>query len=298
MQPASLNETDLTDVRCPRCCTPLSGSPTQGPLVCEAGHRWPVTRGLPRLYEAEEVRGNDRLMNVIYDRLAPLHDPAVAIALPLCGTGTEPAMRRQYFERLELGRLKPHPDGSPVRILEIGMGTGANVSWIRDRIPSGLDYELWGVDLAEGMLKLCIRRLGRQAGPRVRLAIADAHALPFADHSFDRVFHIGATNNYRDPDLALAEMARVARLDTPIVVVDERLDSATPQSLYHRLMFRLVTFYDWAPRDPVSMLPPGATHIRDEQIARFFYCMTFRMPAPSPEASPTPLLWMHRRRRP
>jgi len=296
MHPASLNETDLTQVRCPQCRGPLSGSPTTGPLVCESGHRWPVIRGLARLYEAGEVRGNDRLMNLIYDRLAPLHDPAVALALPLCGTGTEPALRRTYFDRLELEQLKPRADGAPIRILEIGMGTGANVSWLRDRIPHGLDYELWGVDLAEGMLKLCLRRLDRRPEPRVRLALADAHALPFADQSFDRVFHIGATNNYRDPDLALAEMARVARPGTPIVVVDERLDSSTPQSAYHRLMFRLVTFYDWAPREPVSMLPPDAVDVRDEQIARFFYCLSFRMPEPSRESPPEPPSWTRRRR--
>lgn len=285
MHLASLNETDLAELRCPQCRTPLSGSPDEGPLSCQRGHRWPVLRGLPRLYEADEVQGNDRLMNVIYDRLAPLHDPAVAIALPVCGTGTEPALRRTYCERLQLERLQPRADGAPVRILEIGIGTGANVSLVRDRIPHGLDYELWGVDLAEGMLKLCRQRLKRRPEPRVRLAMADAHALPFADHSFDRVFHIGATNNYRDPDLAMAEMARVARPDTPIVVVDERLDASAPQSLYHRLMFRLVTFYDWAPRDPVGMLPPGAVDIQDEQIARFFYCLSFRMP--SADAPPT-----------
>lgn len=284
---SSLDVTDIARLRCPRCRGALgledpalfAGRIEAGRLVCAAGHAWPVERGLARLFEPAEVRGNDRLLNVIYDRLAALHDPAATVLLPLFGTGTERAMRARYIPRLELEALAPPPDGGPARILEIGIGTGGNVPWVRDGVPAGLEYELWGVDLAEGMLARCARRLVGAPGPRVRLAMADAHALPFADHSFDRVFHVGATNNYRDPDRALSEMARVAKPDTPIVVVDERLDPRAPQSLYHRAAYRLVTFYESTPRDPVSLVPDGAVGIRDEQLARFFYCLTFRMPA-------------------
>ena len=141
------------------------------------------------------------------------------------------------------------------------MGTMANVPRVRAALPPDLDCEIWGVDLAEGMLEVGKRRIAPVPGPGVRLALADAHALPFADDTFDRVFHIGATNNYRDPETALAEMARVAKPDTPIVVVDERLDRSREQSLYHRLMYRLVTFYESNPRPPASLVPPGAIDV-------------------------------------
>lgn len=286
MGTSTLTDSDWRFLRCPVDLRPLSG---EGTLTCDRGHRWPVVRGLPRLFEADEIQGNDKLLNVIYDRLAALHDPAVTLALPLCGSGTEDEMRARYIPRLELTELETPADGTPVRILEIGMGTGANVSWIRRAMRPGIPYELWGVDLAEGMLDRCRRRLARDPEPRVRLAMADAHALPFADASFDRVFHIGATNNYRDPERAVAEMCRVAKPGTPIVMVDERLDADHPQSAYHRLMYRLVTFYETEPRDPVTLLPPEAEGVLDEQIARFFYCLTWRMPVPAaPEAAAPP----------
>ena len=273
MREAALDGSDVGMLRCPRCVARLRANDSgEMALECEGGHRWSVERGLARLFEEAEVRGNDRLLRAIYHHLAPLHDPVVKVALPLCGSGDEDELRRQAMDRLQLDALGP----GPVRILEVGIGSGANVPWVRDRLPDGVDAQLWGVDLAEGMIRICRQRFGRD--PDLRLAMADAHALPFDDHTFDRVFHIGATNNYRDPDRALAEMARVARPGTPVVVVDERLDPGGRHSLYHRMMFKLVTFYDWAPRPPASLVPADAVDVCDEQIARFFYCLTFRMP--------------------
>ncbi|MEQ8276456.1 MAG: methyltransferase domain-containing protein [Deltaproteobacteria bacterium] len=273
----ALSAADVANLASPCCRAAMER--VGDALVCQTCVRaWPVQDNLPRLFEPGAVRGNDRLMRLIYDNFAPLHDPAVSVLLPLMGSGTERVMRHRYFERLALSSLRAPPDGGPVRILEVGMGTGANVPRIYDALPSGLDVELWGVDLAQMMLRGCVRRVKKAHRKQPRLVLADAHALPFRDGFFDRVFHIGATNNYRDPDLALAEMARVAKPGTPIVVVDERLAPDERHTLYHRAMYRLVTFYDFAQRDPKTMVPRDAVDVRDEQIARFFYCLTFAMP--------------------
>ena len=112
----------------------------------------------------------------------------------------------------------------------------------------------------------------------MHLALADGHDLPFPDASFDRVYNVGGIGTYRDPGRALAEMARVARPDTPIVVVDEQLDPDRAHSLYHRLMFRALTLYDPAPRCPRAHVPPDAVNVAEEQASRFYYCLTFRMP--------------------
>jgi ubiquinone/menaquinone biosynthesis C-methylase UbiE len=127
------------------------------------------------------------------------------------------------------------------------------------------------------MLRVCERRHAlRPLAPR--LVLGDAHALPFPDHAFDRVFHVGALGSMRDARRALAEMARVARPGTPIVVVDEQLDPARDSSAYARLMFRVLTFYDPDPRCPTDSLPEGAVDVLEEQVSRFYYCLRFRMP--------------------
>jgi ubiquinone/menaquinone biosynthesis C-methylase UbiE len=146
---------------------------------------------------------------------------------------------------------------------------------VRRELPAGLPVEIWGCDLSRGMLAVLRRRLA--PGDELRLLLADAHALPFPDGAFDRVFHVGGINGYRDPGRALAEMARVAGPGTPIVVADEQLDPTRAHSLWQRATFKLVTFYDPHPHCPVEALPPDATDVQVEQIDRFFYCLRFRL---------------------
>ena len=241
--------------------------------------RWPVVDGLARLYREPWVRGTDRTLRRIYDAVPSLHRPANRFLLPALQFRSELATRAGYLPRLELNSLAPHADGSPPRILEVGIGDGINLDLLDRHLPADQRVDIWGVDLSRGMLAQCRARIGRTPRAAVRLVLADAHALPFPDASFDRVFHVGAAGSYRDPALALAEMARVARPGTPIVVVDEQLDPDHRQSLYHRAMFRALTFYDERPHCPLEFVPAGAEDVIEEQISRFYYCLRFRIPA-------------------
>jgi ubiquinone/menaquinone biosynthesis C-methylase UbiE/uncharacterized protein YbaR (Trm112 family) len=281
-----MNVQDVAWLACPDCHGPLvwqgmtsGGHLGEGRLDCgSCAARWPVQEDLPRLYHEERVRGPDRVLRTLYDGLPSLHDPLTAWLTPLLQGTTEARVREGYLRRLELSALRPRPDGQPVRILEIGVGAGANLPLLERELPRGLDYEVWGVDLSRGMLALCQRRITRAGHRGVRLLMADAHALPFPAHFFDRVFEIGGAGGYRDPRRALAEMARVARPGTPIVVVDEQLESGRAHSLPTRAAFRLLTFYTRDPHCPTELLPPRATGVLAEQLSRFYYCLTFRMP--------------------
>jgi ubiquinone/menaquinone biosynthesis C-methylase UbiE/alkylhydroperoxidase/carboxymuconolactone decarboxylase family protein YurZ/uncharacterized protein YbaR (Trm112 family) len=293
---------DVAALACPICREPLEfrswGSPApafgarapdeieSGRLVCRGcGRKWPVQAGLAHLYDEAEVRGLDYLLRFVYDRIAPLHDAAVRFVLPVLQLSSARTTRDGYMRRLDLGSLEPREKGAALRILEVGVGAGANLPLIERDLPKDLDVEVWGVDLSEGMIEQCRRRLARHSGRRVRLLLADAHALPFPDASFDRVFHVGGIAGYRDPRKGLAEMARVARPGTPIVVVDEQLDPRESRCLYHQLLFRAITLYDPAPHAPREHLPPEATGVVEEQVSRFYYCLTFRMPPAGRAAS-------------
>lgn len=281
---------DVSSLVCPTCrgelaydgTTTSRGALERGRLDCRGcGARWPVSDEFARLYVEREVRGTDRLMRVIYDGLPALHNPAVYYLLPVLQLGgSERQLREGYIKRLELDELRPRGDGRPLRILEVGMGAGANIPLVLDALPPGLDVELWGPDLSAGMLRVG-RKVAKRRGAVVRTLLADAHALPFPDASFDRVFHVGGISGFRDPQKALAEMARVAIPGTPVVVVDEQLTPELRRSLYHRITFKMITFYDPSPHCPVELLPPGATGVREEQITPFYYCLTFRMPPPA-----------------
>ncbi|MFO0756935.1 MAG: class I SAM-dependent methyltransferase [Byssovorax sp.] len=273
-----MTSNDIARLRCPSCRGALA---EQGAaLACAGcGARWPVEDGTPRLYRQEQIQGTDRLLKVFYDGLPSLHDPLTRHALPILqGGGREHEMRAAYMRRIDLGALRPRDDGGPLRVLEVGVGSGANLPLIEAALPRDLDVEIWGLDYSPGMLRACRRSL--RAGMRApRLLLGDAHALPFPDGAFDRVFHVGAMGSFRDPRRALAEMARVARRGTPIVVVDEQLDPAEKHGLFTRAAFRMLTFYDRDPHCPRELLPAGAAEVLEEQVSRFYYCLRFTVPA-------------------
>ncbi len=264
---------------CPDCRAALA--PSGEALRCPGCRAyWPPEMGLPKLFREDRVGPMDRFMRLFYNGLPALHDPLTTHLLPvLQRDGTEAAFREGVMQAIDLASLEPGTD-RPVRILEVGIGAGANLPFVQRALPAGLDVEYWGLDLARGMLRQCRRRLPMDRLD-VHLVLGDAHALPFPDESFDRVFHVGAIATFHGPDRALAEMARVARRGTPIAVVDEQLDPAMDNSLRDRLAFRLLTFYDLDPHCPSEHVPADAVDVRAEQLSRFLYCLSFRMPAAS-----------------
>lgn len=276
-----MNDAGLAQLVCPTCRGRLAQN--GGSLDCrQCRASWAVEAGLPRLYRESTVRGTDRLMRVFYDGLPSLHDPLTRHLLPLLEAGgSEAALRDGYMKRIDLAALAPRADGRPLRILEIGVGAGANLPLLQRDLPRGIAAAIWGLDLSVGMLRQCQRRLRTWTGAPVHLLAGDAHALPFADGAFDRVFHVGAMGSFRDGRRVLAEMTRVAAPGTPIVVVDEQLDPGRAHRLHHRAAFRLLTFYDPSPHCPVELLPPGVTDVLEEAISRFYYCLSFRAPPPT-----------------
>jgi len=265
---------------CPRCHAPLALRP--GAYACgPCRETWRVRDGVPSFVDHVALGGVERLMHTIYDWLAPLHDPILETLLPVLQGFPVAATRDAYFRRLELESLAAETQGRRARILDIGCGTGGNLPFLLERLPRGLDVELWALDFSAGMLALYRRRLERYPPGTMRLVHGDAHALPFAAGSFDRVFHVGGIAAYRAPARALAEMARVARRGTPIVVVDEQLDPRAELGWLRRLAFRAVTFYDLDPHAPRECLPADAVDVLEEQASPFYYCLRFRTVAGS-----------------
>jgi ubiquinone/menaquinone biosynthesis C-methylase UbiE len=231
---------------------------------------------VPRLLEP--TNGYEGFIRVVYELFAPFHDIGVRYGLPLATFATEEETREAYMRRLDVeGIARERRDAGPARILDVGIGSGGNLPHLAHHLPAGVDAEIWGVDFSTQMLRQCRRRLATWDGSPVHLLLGDAHALPFADASFDRVLHVGGINTHRDPARAFAEMARVSRPGTPIIVVDEQLDPDA--GWYQRWMFRWITLLDRVAHAPVEHVPRGATDVRVTQVNSFYYCLSFRTPA-------------------
>lgn len=259
---------------------PESGAslPTTPPELEAAGFRGPG--GYLQFFRPERLALADRLMRRVYDSFAAVHDPVIRMTLPVFeGRNLVEVSRRRIIELLELNRA---PEG-PVRVLEVGIGTGANLPGLVATL--GARAELWGLDTSFGML----RRAGEFAeakGWPVHLVLADAHRLPFPSATFDRVLHVGGLNAFSDPARALAEMARVTKPGGPIVVVDEQLAPSFTANVAQRAAFRLVTAFDRIVRAPVDALPPGCDRVEQGQLSPFFYWLRYTHTAPEALSAP------------
>ena len=101
----------------------------------------------------------------------------------------------QLFTRL-------HPSGPGAgRVLEVGCGEGVIADTLTRRFG-----EVVALDLPDAGLRADWRHY-----PGPRFLHASAHALPFADDQFDVVVAAEVLEHLPDPQLGLAEMARVGR---------------------------------------------------------------------------------------
>ena len=97
--------------------------------------------------------------------------------------------------------------GPPARVLDLGVGTGRELTALLDA-----GHAPTGVDLSPAMLERCARRTRP-----VPLVLADFwQPLPFADGSFDAVVALHGTLAHSPDDAAVANLARdLARLVRP-----------------------------------------------------------------------------------
>jgi ubiquinone/menaquinone biosynthesis C-methylase UbiE len=142
---------------------------------------------------------------IFYDLVAPVYDY-------FFGSDTRYVkdMRRKIVERLGLRR--------GARVLEVGVGSGANLPFIFKRIGKG--GKIFGIDISKGMLDKCRKNL-KKYGIDADLILGDALKLPYPDNYFDAVLGFGAIN-FLDRKKAIDEMVRVAKPGARIVIGDER----------------------------------------------------------------------------
>ena len=176
--------------------------------------------------------------------------------------------------------MKHFPDLSGTRLLEVGIGDGANIRFFP---PSS---EIYGNDISMAQLTECH---DRHKARQVRLLHCQAEVLPFRDATFDHLLSIGGFNYFSDPACSLREMARVVRPGGIIVVADEK-PSVGKQLFKFRLGRRMLErmlgreFTDLVERGlDMKITPIVGNLLENARIHRIWrklgYCIVGRSPA-------------------
>ncbi len=124
---------------------------------------------------------------------------------------------------------------SPKYVLDIATGTADVAIAMASKIPM---TRITGIDLSEGMVAIGRRKvISAGLDARIKLDVADALALPFADAQFDAITVAYGVRNFEHLDQGYAEMLRVLRPGGRLYV----LELTVPASPIVRPFYKLYT---------------------------------------------------------
>jgi ubiquinone/menaquinone biosynthesis C-methylase UbiE len=233
-------------------------------LVSSSGERFPVRNGIPVFLDPEKLTGSNRKYNQLYEIIGGFYDDSQRVGCALMGIN-----RDQHF--WDYLRFLEVDSGDSV--LETSVGTGLSYKYL----PRGV--KLFGLDLSSEMLTNCQTNL-RRWELDADLFLGNAEELPFADNSFDVVFHVGGINFFNDRAKAIREMIRVAKPGSRILIADETEKHV--KSTYERIPITRRYFQNrqQAVAAPVDLVPPEMQEIHLEMLWNGrFYALTFRKPS-------------------
>ena len=150
----------------------------------------------------------------VYDKLAKVYD---LIFGPTLHPGRLRAIQRMDIQSGE-------------RVLEVGVGTGINLSLY----PT--NCAVTGIDFSGSMLEFARERVARKGIQNVRLLQMDAADLKFADDSFDIVYAPYLISVVPDPLTVAKEMRRVCRPGGRIIFLNHFLSPNPILSRVERLI--------------------------------------------------------------
>jgi ubiquinone/menaquinone biosynthesis C-methylase UbiE len=122
--------------------------------------------------------------------------------------------------RAIIARIKTEFAQRPIRVLDVGCGTGVFASRIREELPNA---QVWGIDLVRGMLAKGTERWKRHADSVIPIQ-ADSERLPFGWGTFDVVTCANSFHHYPHQDRAVEEMRRVLKPGGRLMLVDGHRD--------------------------------------------------------------------------
>jgi len=233
-------------------------------LVSGSEERFPVRQGIPDFRSPEDLTGDNGKYNHLYETIGGFYDDTQRVFCAFRGVDVD-----SYFTNY-MGMLEVKAGDS---VLETSVGTGLNFKYLPQ------DVKLSGLDLSSEMLANCQTNL-RRWGMDADLYLGNAERLPFADSSFDVVFHVGGISFFNDKGKAIREMIRVAKPGSLLLIEDETEEYA--KSTYEKIPITSSYYKNRKEpvKVPIDLVPAEMEDIRLDMLKDGkFYAITFRKPA-------------------
>ena len=197
----------------------------------------------------DDLGGDDAKYNKFYNLLAPLYDLNERVMGKLLVGVDMIKGRKQIISFLG---LKPG-----MKVLEVSPGPGVFQKFLRNDI--GEKGELVALDLSMGMLLQCQKR---NKSLNVQLIHGNAQFLPFADNSFDALYHFGGVNLFNDPQKAISEFIRVVRKDGIVSWGDEGFSENYRNERRKKLMVKINPGF----AKPHPMIPDSVYDVKENEV--------------------------------
>ncbi len=166
--------------------------------------------GIVNMLYPKELLAEDAREQYLYDQAYQRYDRGVSWVFETLD-GSDEVATRQFM--IGLMNLKPG-----MTVLEVGAGTGKDSALILEQIKPGGTAVL--SDLSPNMLRLATQKLNAD-DVNIQFLLANGSYLPFADNTFDALFHFGGINTFSERKQAFLEMTRVVRPGGKVVIGDE-----------------------------------------------------------------------------
>lgn len=214
--------------------------------------------GIAEFISDSDITGSNGKSTSFYNSFSPFYELGQKCYYAFFGG--EKKARNDYLRFLDIK--------SGDRVLEVSVGTAANIKYL----PKDASY--YGLDISKGQLAQSVKNRDKFNLP-LTLCWGNAECLPFRDNSFDVVYHIGGINLFNDKKKAIAEIVRVAKPGTHIMISDE---TELVAKKYEKLPYFGKPFKNRseAIKSPVDLLPDNVENVHSQEIRNgTLYVLTF-----------------------
>lgn len=227
--------------------------------------------GIVNMLYPKELLPGDAREQYLYDQAFLRYDKGVSWVFETLNHSDEAATREFMIDLME---LKPG-----MKALEVGAGTGKDSALILNRVRPGGTAVL--SDLSPNMLKLAQDKLSAE-DVNVHYFLGNGSYLPFADDTFDAVFHFGGINTFSERKRAFDELTRVVKPGGKVVVGDESVAPWLRNTPTYATLLKANPLF--RAEVPIEDVPANVEDLKLHYIfGNAFYVLEYRVTAKAPE---------------